>query len=306
MSQSYPVPPPTHLDAPIVTATGLVKLYGAGDTAVRALDGVDAAFAPGTFTAIMGPSGSGKSTLMHCLAGLDRASAGTITLAGVDLTTLDDNALTRLRRDRVGFIFQSFNLLPTHTARENILLPLDLAGRRADPDEFDRLVDSLGLRPRLNHTPSQLSGGEQQRVAVARALVSRPAVVFADEPTGSLDTRNSARLLGFLRTAARSGQTIIMVTHDPRAATYVDRAIILGDGLIRRDLDHPTPDLVAQAMQSLEPGADDISPVSSWRVASGSPSSSPVSATGCSVAERGGGPEPSAQDDRGVLSGGEA
>jgi len=246
------VPAGTPLDSAIVSATGLVKVYGEGGAQVRALDGVDATFDVGTFTAIMGPSGSGKSTLMHCLAGLDRATAGQVSLAGAHLETLDDNGLTKLRRDQVGFIFQSFNLLPTHTAKENILLPLELAGRRADSDLLGQLVDSLGLTGRLNHLPSQLSGGEQQRVAVARALVTRPAVVFADEPTGSLDSRNSAHLLQFLRVASQNqGQTIIMVTHDPRAAGFVDRALLLSDGQVRHDIAHPTQDLVGQAMQSL-------------------------------------------------------
>ena len=237
--------------APIVSATDLVKIYGQSDTQVRALDGVSAAFAPGSFSAIMGPSGSGKSTMMHCLAGLDRISSGHIQLGGTPLESLDDNALTRLRRDQVGFIFQSFNLLPTHTALENILLPLELAGRRADPDLLAQLVSSLGLKGRLDHLPSQLSGGEQQRVAVVRALVTRPAVVFADEPTGALDTRNSRRLLSYLRAASDAGQTIIMVTHDPKAASYVDRALILSDGQVRCDIAQPGEEAVTQAMRDL-------------------------------------------------------
>jgi len=219
---------------------------------VQALDGVSATFDKGTFTAIMGPSGSGKSTLMHCLAGLDRATSGEIRLNDMSLTTLDDNGLTKLRRDQVGFIFQSFNLLPTHTAKENILLPLDLAGRRPDMRFLMQLAGSLGLTGRLDHLPSQLSGGEQQRVAVARALISHPAVVFADEPTGSLDSRKSSQLLAYLRSASQDqGQTIIMVTHDPRAAAYVDRALILSDGQIRHDITDPDEELVLRAMRNL-------------------------------------------------------
>ncbi len=240
------------LDPPIVSATNLVKMYGAGDTLVCALDGVDASFQAGTFTAIMGPSGSGKSTLMHCLAGLDTATSGQIWLAGNRLDSLNDKALTKLRRDQMGFIFQSFNLLPTHTAKENILLPLSLAGRRVDKSHFDRLVDSLGLTKRLNHLPSQLSGGEQQRVAIARALVSQPKVVFADEPTGALDSKNSTRLLEYLRQAAsQQGQTIIMVTHDATAASYADRALILADGQITDDLDDPGHHLTQATARTL-------------------------------------------------------
>ena len=240
------------LGTAIVSAVGLTKVYGQADTAVRALDQVNADFQAGSFTAIMGPSGSGKSTLMHCLAGLDRATSGTIRLAGASLESLDDNGLTKLRRDQVGFIFQSFNLLPTHTAKENILLPLELAGRRVDPGLLDQLVESLGLSARLKHLPSQLSGGEQQRVAIARALVCRPAVVFADEPTGALDSHNSVMLLEYLRTAsATQHQTIVMVSHDPLAAPYVDRALILCDGRIRCDIDQPTQESVSQAMRNL-------------------------------------------------------
>jgi putative ABC transport system ATP-binding protein len=236
--------------ADVISAAHLVKIYGEGDTQVRALDRVNAGFKKGTFTAIMGPSGSGKSTLMHCLAGLDRATSGQILLGGSHLEGMDDNALTTLRRDHVGFIFQSFNLLPTHTAKENILLPLELAGRKVDKVFMASLVKSLGLTGRLGHRPSQLSGGEQQRVAVVRALVGRPAVVFADEPTGALDTRNSHHLLSYLRSASRTeGQTIIMVTHDTKAASYVDRALILSDGQIREDIPSPTEDSVITAMR---------------------------------------------------------
>ena len=246
------IPENAPLNPPIISATDLVKVYGQGDTQVRALDGVSATFYPGSFTAIMGPSGSGKSTLMHCLAGLDQVTSGHIQMDGSQLENLDDNALTKLRRDEVGFIFQSFNLLPTHTAKENILLPLDLAGSKPNIDFLAQLVKSLGLEGRLNHLPSQLSGGEQQRVAVARALISHPAVVFADEPTGALDTRNSRHLLSYLRSASQvHGQTIIMVTHDPKAAAYVDRAIILSDGQVRQDIDRPSEETVIQAMRAL-------------------------------------------------------
>jgi len=238
--------------SPIVSTENLVKVYGQGETQVRALDRVSAAFQAGTFTAVMGPSGSGKSTLMHCLAGLDRATSGRIHMGGVQVEGLDDDGLTTLRRDKIGFIFQSFNLLPTHTAKENILLPLELAGRKPDTEFMSHLVESLGLDGRMGHLPSQMSGGEQQRVAVVRALVTRPAVVFADEPTGSLDSRNSHHLLAYLRDASRTqGQTIIMVTHDPKAAAYVDRALILSDGQIRHDIDAPDEELVIQAMRAL-------------------------------------------------------
>jgi len=236
----------------IVSAMNLVKVYGQGETQVRALDSVNAHFETGTFTAIMGPSGSGKSTFMHCLAGLDRATSGQIRLAGANYEPLDDNGLTKLRREKVGFIFQSFNLLPTLTAKENILLPLEMAGRKPDMTFLGQLAESLGLAGRLNHLPSQLSGGEQQRVAVIRALIARPAVVFADEPTGALDSRKSSQLLAYLRSASQNqGQTIIMVTHDPRAAAYVDRALILSDGQIRHDIAHPDEDCVLHAMRTL-------------------------------------------------------
>jgi putative ABC transport system ATP-binding protein len=224
---------------PLIAAIDVVKTYGEKETLVKALDHVNAEFTAGTFTAIMGPSGSGKSTLMHCLAGLDNASAGQVWLDGNRLDSLNDNELTRLRRDEMGFIFQSFNLLPTHTAKENILLPLSLAGRRADKAHLQQLVESLGLTKRLNHLPSQMSGGEQQRVAIARALIGRPKVVFADEPTGALDSTNSTRLLEYLRQATDAGQTIIMVTHDATAASYSDRVLILADGQIVNDLDSP-------------------------------------------------------------------
>jgi len=252
MSQ-YFTPPPifTPQERPVIAAvSNLVKVYGDGDTQVTALDGVTAEFRQGTFTAVMGPSGSGKSTLMHCLAGLDKPTSGQVTLAGTSLENLDDNKLTALRRDQVGFIFQQFNLLPTHTARQNIVLPLELAGKRPDPQLFDVIVTSLGLQGRLDHLPSQMSGGEQQRVAVARALITQPAVVVADEPTGALDSKNSQRLLAYLRDAAVKGQTIIMVTHDPKAASYSDRTLILSDGQIVDDVEHPDVDLVQHARRT--------------------------------------------------------
>jgi putative ABC transport system ATP-binding protein len=221
---------------------GLTKVYGSGDTAVRALDGVDITIEAGRFTAVMGPSGSGKSTLMHCLAGLDSATGGQVLVDGVELRGLSDKELTRLRRERLGFVFQSFNLLPTLTALENVTLPNALAGTRPDPAWLDAVIDAVGLRDRLGHRPSELSGGQQQRVAIARALASRPAVVFADEPTGNLDSRTGAEILGFLRRAVTDlGQTIVMVTHDPVAASYADEVVFLADGRIVDRLDHPTP-----------------------------------------------------------------
>jgi putative ABC transport system ATP-binding protein len=222
--------------ADIVSCTDLVRRYGEGEAAVNALAGVSVGFAQGQYAAIMGPSGSGKSTLMHCLAGLDRPTSGSITVAGEEISKLDDKKLTDLRRDKIGFIFQSFNLLPVLTAEENILLPLSIAGRKPDRAWFDQLVDTVGLRERLTHRPSQLSGGQQQRVAVARALVSRPAVMFADEPTGNLDSKSSAEVLRLLRTSVDElGQTVIMVTHDQEAADVADRIVTLTDGQIVED-----------------------------------------------------------------------
>jgi len=226
-------------------ATDLVKTYGSGDTAVRALDGVTVAFASGEFTAIMGPSGSGKSTLMHCLAGLDTPTSGSVRIGGTEISGLGDRALTLLRRRRVGFIFQSFNLLPTLTAEQNIRLPLELAGRKPEPEWWDAVIASLGLTDRLRHRPSQLSGGQQQRVACARALITRPDVVFADEPTGNLDSRSGAEVLGFLRESVRElGQTVIMVTHDPVAASYAGRVLFLADGRVSGEMSAPTPQSV--------------------------------------------------------------
>ena len=234
-------------------AEELQKVYGAGDAAVVALAGVSVAFAAGEFTAIMGPSGSGKSTLLHCMAGLDAPTKGRVFLGDTDLTELAEKDLTRLRRDRVGFVFQAYNLIPTLTAAENITLPLDIAGRDVDRDWFDRVVDTIGLRERLAHRPSELSGGQQQRVAGARALVSRPQIVFADEPTGNLDSRSGAELLGFLRAAVDDhGQTIVMVTHDAHAAAYADRVVFLADGRAVDEMRGPTAERVLDRLKSLE------------------------------------------------------
>jgi putative ABC transport system ATP-binding protein len=247
---TVPGEPPS--SAAAVRADGLTKTYGRGETAVHALAGVDVAFARGAFTAIMGPSGSGKSTLMHCLAGLDTATGGRVWLGDTELTSLRDDQLTRLRRERIGFVFQSFNLLPVLDARENIVLPLQLAGRRPDPAWFDAVVARLGLRERLRHRPAELSGGQQQRVAVARALLPRPDVVFADEPTGNLDSRAGAEVLGLLRSSVReTGQTVVMVTHDPIAAAYADRVVLLADGRLAGEVDRPTADSVGSALRGL-------------------------------------------------------
>ena len=221
---------------PIVSSKDLRRTYGEGEAAVHALAGVTVAFPAGELTAIMGPSGSGKSTLMHLLAGLDRPTSGTVTVDGTELGALDDDALTELRRENVGFVFQAFNLLPVLNAEENIVLPLSIAGRDPDPEFLDRLIDTVGLRDRLTHRPAELSGGQQQRVAVARALASRPAVIFADEPTGNLDSHASGEVLDLLRRSVDDlGQTVIMVTHDPDAAAYADRVIELADGRIVDD-----------------------------------------------------------------------
>jgi putative ABC transport system ATP-binding protein len=236
----------------IVSARGLTRRYGEGEVAVDALADVSVEFDAARFAAIMGPSGSGKSTLMHILAGLDRPTQGTVTLDDTELGTLDDRALTLLRRAKVGFIFQTFNLLPILDARENILLPLSIAGRSADQEWFDTLIDAVGIRDRLHHRPAQLSGGQQQRVAVARALVSRPAVVFADEPTGNLDSSASGEVLALLRLAVDDfDQTVVMVTHDAHAASHADRLVVLGDGRIVRDGDALDADGVLDLMKSL-------------------------------------------------------
>ncbi|MDF7664027.1 ABC transporter ATP-binding protein [Bifidobacterium sp. ESL0763] len=230
----------------------LVKDYGSGENAVHALRGVNVGFERGRFTAIMGPSGSGKSTLMHTLAGLDSASGGHIMLDGEDVTTMNDNQLTMLRRHKIGFIFQSFNLLPMFTAKQNILMPLTLAGGKVDRRWFDQLVGTLGLGDRLGHRPNELSGGQQQRVAIARALIARPQVVFADEPTGNLDSVASAEVLGFLRDSVRElGQTVVMVTHDAVAASYADRAIVFADGRIVSDVREPKAEQMSGLLMEL-------------------------------------------------------
>jgi len=231
----------------------LRKVYGEGDASVAALRGVTLEFAAAGFTAIMGPSGSGKSTLLHCLAGLDTPTEGHVFIGDVDITTLSERLLTQLRRDKIGFVFQAYNLIPTLTAGENITLPLDIAGRDVDRAWFDEVVDTTGLRDRLSHKPKELSGGQQQRVAGARALVSRPEIVFADEPTGNLDSRSSDELLTFLRGAVTDhGQTIVMVTHDARAASYADRAVFLGDGRVVDEMQAPTAERILDRLKSLE------------------------------------------------------
>jgi putative ABC transport system ATP-binding protein len=228
------------------------KVYGEGDTAVVALDDVTVGFPAGRFTAIMGPSGSGKSTLMHCTAGLDSLTAGKVFIEGVELGSLSERQLTRLRRDRVGFVFQAFNLVPTLTAHENITLPMALAGRRTDPAWVDHVVDTVDLRRRLDHRPAELSGGQQQRVAVARALASRPAIVFADEPTGNLDSRSSADILTFMRRAVDElGQTIVVVTHDPGAASFAHHVLFLADGRIVGEMPSPDADAVHDRVKGL-------------------------------------------------------
>ncbi|BCL12299.1 ABC transporter ATP-binding protein [Micromonospora sagamiensis] len=251
------VAPPLHAAAGVaVTARGLTRRYGSGQAAVVALDDVDVDFTAGRFTAIMGPSGSGKSTLMHCLAGLDRPTAGSVRLGDTDLARLDDRRLTLLRRDRVGFVFQKFNLLPALTAEQNIVLPLDIAGRRPDPAWLRQVVAAVGLTDRLRHRPAELSGGQQQRVAVARALITKPWVIFADEPTGNLDSRAGAEVLRLLREAVDAlGQTVVMVTHDPVAAAHADRVVFLADGRPVRELTAPTAERILDALAHLDPAA---------------------------------------------------
>jgi putative ABC transport system ATP-binding protein len=240
------------IPAPVVTATDVVRRYGEGDTAVDALRGVSVDIAAGRLTAVMGPSGSGKSTLMHILAGLDKPTAGEVTVAGVDISDLGDDELTKLRRDHIGFIFQFFNLLPMLTAAENIVLPTRLAGIKPDQAWLDEVVASVGLTERLSHKPSELSGGQQQRVAVARALVSRPSVMFADEPTGNLDSTTSGEILGLLRTSVDElGQTTVMVTHDAHAAAIADRVLFLADGDIVRDLGPSTAHEILDTLESV-------------------------------------------------------
>ncbi|MGS0687914.1 ABC transporter ATP-binding protein [Nakamurella sp. GG22] len=245
--------PPTNGGRPAARAVDLRKIYGSGDTKVAALDGVTVEFYPGQFTAIMGPSGSGKSTLMHCLAALDEATSGQVFVGDADLTTLGDKELTRIRRDRIGFVFQSFNLVPTLTAVENITLPMDIAGRKPDKAWLDSVISTVGLGDRLNHKPSQLSGGQQQRVACARALAGRPDIVFADEPTGNLDSVSGAEVLGFLAGSVRDfGQTVVMVTHDPNAAGYADRVLFLADGRIVDEMTEPTAERVLDRMKNFD------------------------------------------------------
>jgi putative ABC transport system ATP-binding protein len=234
-------------------AVDVTRVFGSGETAVRALDGVSVEFPSRRLTAVMGPSGSGKSTLMHCLAGLDQVTSGEIWVGDTALSGLSERQLTLLRRNNIGFVFQAFNLLPTLTAAENIALPLAIAGRKPDEAWYDKVIDAVGLRKRLSHRPAELSGGEQQRVAGARALVGRPTVIFADEPTGNLDSRSSAELLRFMRRSVDEfGQTIVMVTHDPSAAAYADRVLFLADGRIVAELVEPTSEKVLDQMKSME------------------------------------------------------
>ncbi|WP_406861319.1 ABC transporter ATP-binding protein [Streptomyces sp. HUAS MG47] len=234
-------------------AMDLTKVYGQGETQVVALDRVTVDFRQGEFTAIMGPSGSGKSTLMHCVAGLDSFSSGSVRIGETELGSLKDKQLTQLRRDKIGFIFQAFNLLPTLSALENITLPMDIAGRKPDQQWLNQVIEMIGLSGRLSHRPAQLSGGQQQRVAVARALASRPEIIFGDEPTGNLDSRSGAEVLGFLRNSVRElGQTVVMVTHDPVAASYADRVIFLADGRIVDEMLRPTADGVLDRMKAFD------------------------------------------------------
>jgi putative ABC transport system ATP-binding protein len=237
----------------VASTRDLVKTYGKGDAIVHALDGVSVDLERGKLTAIMGPSGSGKSTLMHCMAGLDAATSGSVVVDGTELNALNDRALTKLRRDKLGFVFQAYNLVPTLTAAENITLPMDIAGRDVDKAWFDQVIDTVGLRDRLNHRPNELSGGQQQRVACARALVSRPTVVFADEPTGNLDSRSSIEVLTFLRRSVDEyGQSIVIVTHDPSSAAYADRVLFLADGKIVDEMARPTADMVLERMKRFD------------------------------------------------------
>ena len=240
-------------DSPAAQAVDLRKTYGTGQATVQALAGIDVTFERGRFTAVMGPSGSGKSTLMHCMAGLDRPTAGQTFVGDLDIGGLDDKGLTQLRRDRIGFVFQSFNLVPTLTAGENITLPADLAGRKVDQEWFDYLVAQLGIADRLTHRPTELSGGQQQRCACARALINRPDLIFADEPTGNLDSNSSAEMLSFLRRSVTEfGQSIVMVTHDPRGASYADRVVFLADGKVVDELAEPTPDSVLERIRTMD------------------------------------------------------
>jgi putative ABC transport system ATP-binding protein len=254
VTTSTTIDAPTKPPAPVSAARAVdaLKVYGEGDVAVRALDGVSVDIPQGVFTAVMGPSGCGKSTLVHCLAGLDTLTSGEIEVGGESLAGMSEKALTILRRDRIGFVFQSFNLIPTLTALENIKLPADLAGRRLDGAWLDTVIDTVGLRDRLQHRPSELSGGQQQRVAVARSLAGRPAIVFADEPTGNLDSRAASEILGFLRRAVDDfGQTVVMVTHDPNAAAYSDRVVFMADGQVVDEMAGPTTERVLDRMKRI-------------------------------------------------------
>jgi putative ABC transport system ATP-binding protein len=255
VTATQPAPPPPATGVVAARAVGASKVYGFGDTQVVALDRLTVDFGEGEFTAIMGPSGSGKSTLMHCVAGLDTLTSGQVFIGDTDLSTLSQKQLTLLRREQVGFVFQSFNLVPTLNASENITLPLDLAGTKPDQAWYDRVIDTVGLRDRLRHKPSELSGGQQQRVAVARALASRPHIIFADEPTGNLDSHSGGEILSFMRTAVDEfGQTIVMVTHDANAASHADRVVFLVDGRIVSEMREPTPDRVLDEMKRLGDG----------------------------------------------------
>jgi putative ABC transport system ATP-binding protein len=248
---SPPAPAPPQQSA-IARAIDVSKIYGSGDAEVRALDNISVEFGTGVFTAIMGPSGSGKSTLLHCLAGLDRVTSGHIYLGDVEITGSNEKQLTLIRRDRIGFVFQAYNLIPTLNAEENITLPLALAGNKPDPAWYQQIVQTVGLADRLKHRPNELSGGQQQRVAVARALVSRPEIMFADEPTGNLDSKSGSEILTFMRDAVKDlHQTIVMVTHDPIAAGYSDRVVFLADGHIVDEMPEPTADRVLDRMKSL-------------------------------------------------------
>ncbi|HEX5903029.1 MAG TPA: ABC transporter ATP-binding protein [Actinomycetota bacterium] len=253
MSATNEIAPPEARTGIAARAVGLSKVYGEGDAAVRALDDVSVDFERARFTAIMGPSGSGKSTLLHCMAGLDTPTSGQVFIGDVDLTMLSEKALTLLRRQKVGFVFQAYNLVPTLTARENITLPLDIAGEDPDQAWFDQVVDTTGIRDRLSHRPMELSGGQQQRVASARALVSKPEIVFADEPTGTLDSKAGQEILAFLRAAVKDhDQTIVMVTHDASAASFADRIVFLGDGKVVDEMLEPTTERVLDRLKSLE------------------------------------------------------
>ena len=255
-------------DGIVASAIDLTKVYGSKDNEVMALDHVNVEFKRGEMTAIMGPSGSGKSTLMHCMAGLDAPSSGKVMVEGLEVSSMNQKQLTDLRREQIGFIFQSFNLVPTLSAEENILLPLQIAKRTIDRDWFNQVVKVVGLEKRLTHRPSQLSGGQQQRVACARAIMARPSVIFAGEPTGNLDSRSSREVLGFLRDSVRDyGQSIVMVTHDPRAASFADRVLVLADGNITRDMQHPTYNEILEVFA----GDDDIDDVSKYAASTAVP-----------------------------------